>query len=112
MLLLLETLGLVKMRPRLDGRSTIINCQIWVGFASNFGADADVDADTHADVDADTIFSTEEADVDADTIFSAEELAAHSHEELYGGGTSDETISSSQVFFLPSQRLLRQLFLG
>ena len=37
---------------------------------------------------------------DADSLFSVEELSAHTREELYGGGTSDKTISSLQVLFL------------
>ena len=66
--------------PRLDGRSTIINCLIWVGFANEADADIDLDAD-------------------ADTMHSAEDLSAHAQEELYRGGTSDKTTSSSQVLF-------------
>ena len=85
--LLLETLILDKIRPRLDGRSTIINCLIWVGFANTF-------------------------DAVADTTFSAEELTEHAQEELYGGGTSDKTISTSQVFFLSFHQLLQRIFLG
>ena len=66
------------LRRRLDGRSTIINCLIWVGFANEADADIDLDAD-------------------ADTMLSAEDLSAHAQEELYRGGTSDKTTSSSQV---------------
>ena len=95
--MLLETLILDKIRPRLDGRSTIINCLIWVEFANTFDADADFDIYT---------------DADADTTFSAEELTEHTQEELYGGGTSDKTISTSQVFFLSFHQLLLRLFLG
>ena len=54
--------------------------------------------------------SNTDADIYADVLFSAEELAAHSHEELYRGGTSDETISSSQVVFLSVQQLLQKRF--
>ena len=71
------------LRPRLGGRSTITNCLIWVGFAN------EADADSHdGDIDL---------DADADTMLSAEDLSAHAQEELYRGGTSDKTTSSSQV---------------
>ena len=71
------------LMPRLDGRSTIINCLIWVGFAN------EADADSHdGDIDL---------DADADTMLSVEDLSAHAQEELYRGGTSDKTTSSSQV---------------
>ena len=56
------------------------------------------------------LHSDADADIYADVLFSAEELAAHSHEELYRGGTSDETISSSQVVFLSVQQLLQKRF--
>ena len=73
------------LRPRLGGKSTIINCLIWVGFAN------EADADSHdGDIDL---------DADADTMLSVEDLSAHAQEELYRGGTSDKTTSSSQVLF-------------
>ena len=40
------------LRRRLDGRSTIINCLIWVGFANEADADfQDDDIDLDADAD-------------------------------------------------------------
>ena len=99
--MLLETLILDKIRPRLDGRSTIINWLIWVEFANTFDADCDFYADHYV-----------YANVDADATFSAEELTEHTQEELYGGGTSDKTISTSQVFFLSFHQLLQRIFLG
>ena len=76
------------MGPRLDGQSTTINFLIWVGFAHHFDAGADICAD--ADVNILHILLL---------IFSAEELTEHAQEELYGGGTSEKTISSLQVFY-------------
>ena len=82
------------LMPRLDGRSTITNCLIWVGFAN------EADADSH--------------DGDSDTMLSVEDLSAHAQEELYRGGTSDKTTSSSQVLlcFLSVNNLLQQLVAG
>ena len=61
-----------------------------------------------ADVNVDAVFDNTannrmgliiDALPNCNAIFTAEELTATMHEELYGGGTSDKTTSSSEVLW-------------
>ena len=92
-------LGIQNGKRGLCGPSTSFSCQIQVKYV-NMGkvTNADVNVNAVFDANANGRMGLMKFIPNCKAILAAEELSGKVYEELYGGGTSDETTSSSEVF--------------